>query len=169
VKSPEPGATPLLLLHGWPGSIVEFLHVLGPLSDPRGHGAPAAPAFDLVVPSLPGFGFSGPVAEPGWGSKRMARALAELMHRLGYERYGAQGGDFGAFVAPDLGQVDAEHVSVPTGVAVFAEDIAIRRYGERANNIVHWSDFETGGHFAALETPGLLVQDIREFFAALSG
>ena len=100
VKSPDPDATPLLLLHGWPGSFVEFLHVIGPLSDPRGHGAADAPAFDLVIPSLPGFGFSGPVTEPGWGPRRMASALAELMRRLGYERYGAQGGDYGAFVAP---------------------------------------------------------------------
>jgi len=298
VRSPEPNATPLLLIHGWPGSIVEFLHVIGPLSDPRRHGDPGAPAFDLVIPSLPGFGFSGPATEPGWNSRRIAAAFAELMHRLGYERYGAQGGDFGAFVAPDLGRVDAEHLvgvhvnaatmgfvpfgdipeaelatftptekerlqrmqnyltegngyfqiqstrpqtlsygltdspagqlawivekfkewtnsghalpedaisrdeiltdvsvywftgtagpaanvtyyesmhsgdwpypsGVPTGVAVFAEDIAIRRYAEQANNIVHWSDFETGGHFAALETPDLLVQDVRTFFAPL--
>ena len=298
VKSPEPDATPLLLLHGWPGSVVEFTRVIGPLSDPRAHGDGAAPAFDLVIPSLPGFGFSGPVTEPGWGSRRIAGALAELMARLGYERYGAQGGDFGAFVAPDLGRVDPGHVigvhvnaatmgfipfgdipeqdlatfspaekeraqrlqgylaegngyfqiqstrpqtlsyglndspagqlawivekfkewtntghalpedavprdeiladvsvywftgtagstanlyyesmhsgdwptpsGVPTGVAVFAEDVAIRRYAERANNIVHWSDFETGGHFAALETPGLLVQDVRTFFSSLA-
>jgi pimeloyl-ACP methyl ester carboxylesterase len=297
VKSPEPNATPLLLLHGWPGSIAEFLLVIGPLSDPRGHGAAAATAFDLVIPSLPGFGFSGPPAEPGWGPRRIAGALAELMHRLGYDRYGAQGGDYGAFVGSDLGRVDPEHVigihvnaatmgfipfgdipaedqatftpvekerlqrmqsylsegngyaqiqstrpqtlsygltdspagqlawivekfkewtssgralpedaisrdeiltnvsvywftgtagssanvyyeamhsgdwpvpsGVPTGVAVFAEDIAIRRYAEQANNIVHWSDFDTGGHFAALETPSLLVQDIRDFFASL--
>jgi pimeloyl-ACP methyl ester carboxylesterase len=297
VRSPEPDATPLLLLHGWPGSFVEFLHVIGPLSDPRGHGAADAPAFDLVIPSLPGFAFSGPVTEAGWGPRRMAGALAELMRRLGYERYGAQGGDYGAFVGPDLGRVDPEHVigihvnaatmgfipfgevpeedqatftpvekaclqrlqnylsegngyfqiqstrpqtlsyaltdspagqlawiaekfkewtnsghslpedaislddiltnvsvywftgtagssanvyyeamhsggwpvpsGVPTGVAVFAEDIAIRRYAEQANNIVHWSNFEAGGHFAALETPALLVQDIRDFFASL--
>ena len=297
VKSPEPDATPLLLLHGWPGSFVEFVHVIGPLSDPRGHGAADAPAFDLVIPSLPGFGFSGPVTEPGWGPRRMASALAELMRRLGYERYGAQGGDYGAFVAPDLGRVDPEHVigihvnaatmgfipfgdvseedqatftpaeqerlrrrqnylsegngyfqiqstrpqtlsyaltdspagqlawivekfkewtnsghelpedaipgdeiltnvslywftgtagssanvyyeamhsgdwpvpsGVPTGVAAFAEDIAIRRYAEQANNIVHWSDFEAGGHFAALETPSLLIQDVRDFFTSL--
>jgi pimeloyl-ACP methyl ester carboxylesterase len=298
VKSPEPDATPLLLLHGWPGSVVEFTRVIGPLSDPRAHGDGSALAFDLVIPSLPGFGFSGPVTEPGWGSRRIAGALAELMARLGYERYGAQGGDFGAFVAPDLGRVDPDHVigvhvnaatmgfipfgdipeqdlatfspaekeraqrlqgylaegngyfqiqstrpqtlsygltdspagqlawivekfkewtntghalpedavprdeiladvsvywftgtagstanlyyesmhsgdwptpsGVPTGVAVFAEDVAIRRYAERANNIVHWSDLETGGHFAALETPGLLVQDIRTFFESLA-
>jgi len=300
VRSPEPNATPLLLLHGWPGSVVEFLHVIGPLSDPRAHSGDPALAFDLVIPSLPGFGFSGPVAEPGWGSRRIASALAELMRRLGYQRYGAQGGDFGAFVAPDLGRVDPEHVigvhvnaatmgfipfgdvpedekatfspvekerlqrlasfmsdgngyfqiqatrpqtlayaladspagqlawivekfrewtnsghelpedavarddiltdvsiywftgtagssanvvyyegmhsgdwptptPVPTGVAVFAEDIAIRRYAEQLHNIVHWSDFDDGGHFAALETPGPLVDDIRAFFASLAG
>jgi pimeloyl-ACP methyl ester carboxylesterase len=300
VKSPEPNATPLLLLHGWPGSFVEFLHVIGPLSDPRTHGGDPTQAFDLVIPSLPGFGFSGPVAEPGWGSRRIASALAELMRRLGYQRYGAQGGDFGAFVAPDLGRVDPDHVigvhvnaatmgfipfgdvpedematfsavekerlqrlanfmadgngyfqiqatrpqtiayaltdspagqlawivekfkewtnsghklpedaiardeiltdvsiywftgtagssantvyyegmhsgewptpsRVPTGVAVFAEDIAIRRYAEQLYNIVHWSDFASGGHFAALEAPDLLVADVRAFFAALDG
>ncbi len=298
VKSPEPAATPLLLLHGWPGSVVEFLDVIGPLSDPRSHGGDPATAFDLVIPSLPGFGFSDPVTEPGWGSRRIATALAELMRRLGFARYGAQGGDFGAFIATDLGRVDPEHVigahvnaatvgfiplgdipeeelatftpvelqrskrlgnflaeangyyqiqatrpqtlsygltdspagqlawivekfkewtnsghalpedaiskdailtdvslywftgtagssansyyetmhgndwpapsPVPTGVAVFAEDVAIRRYAEQSNTIVHWSDFETGGHFAALETPDLLVGDIRAFFAALA-
>jgi pimeloyl-ACP methyl ester carboxylesterase len=298
IQSPEPHTTPLLLIHGWPGSIVEFRHVTGPLSDPRAHGGDPATAFDLVIPSLPGFGFSGPVTEPGWNSRRIATALAELMRRLGYDRYGAQGGDFGAFVAPDLGRADPDHVigvhvnaatmgfipfgdiaeaeqatlspaekgrvqrlgnyltegngyfqiqatrpqtlsyaltdspagqlawivekfqewtnsghqlpeeaisrddiltdvsiywltqtagsaanvtyyeamhsgdwptpsPVPTGVAVFAEDTAIRRYAEQANNIVHWSDFDTGGHFAALETPGLLIQDIRAFFASL--
>ncbi len=297
VKSPEPDATPLLLIHGWPGSVVEFLHVIAPLTDPRNNGADPGQAFDLIIPSLPGFGFSGPVTEPGWGSRRMASALAELMRRLGYQRYAAQGGDFGAFVAPDLGRVNPDHLigihvnaatmgfvpfgdvpeeeqatfspaekerlrrmqnflaegngyfqiqatrpqtlsyaltdspagqlawivekfqewtssahelpedaiprdeiltdvslywftgtagsaanmyyesmhgsdwptpsGVPTGVAAFAEDIPIRRYAEQTNNIVHWSDFDTGGHFAALETPGLLVHDIRAFFAAL--
>jgi pimeloyl-ACP methyl ester carboxylesterase len=298
VKSPEAGATPLLLLHGWPGSIVEFLEVIGPLSDPGSHGGDPAEAFDLVIPSLPGFGVSGPITEAGWNSRRIASALADLMRRLGYERYGAQGGDFGAFIAPDLGRVDPEHVigvhvnaatvgfipygaiseeelatfspvekaraqrlsnfmaegngyfqiqatrpqtlsygltdspvgqlawivekfkewtnaaheqpedavprdailanvslywltatagssadtcyyegmhtndsptrsEVPTGVAVFAEDVAIRRYAEQANNILHWSDFDTGGHFAALEAPDQLVEDIRTFYRSL--
>ncbi|SCL50380.1 epoxide hydrolase family protein [Micromonospora chersina] len=292
VKAAEPGALPLLLAHGWPGSIVEFLDVIGPLTDPRAHGGDPADAFDVVIPSLPGFGFSGPLSGPGWDSRRIATAFAELMHRLGYQRYGAQGGDFGAFVAPDLGRVDPQHVvgvhvnaasmgfipfgelseaelaeltdaerarvarmkaflgegngyfqiqatrpqtlayalldspvgqlawivekfkewthgdlpeesvdrdrmltnvmlywltgtagsaanlyyesmhtrnwptpsEVPTGVAVFAEDIAIRRYAERGHTIVHWSEFDRGGHFAAMEAPDLLVQDMRTFF-----
>jgi epoxide hydrolase len=297
VRSPEPDAFPLILSHGWPGSVVEFLEVIGPLSDPKAHGGDAADAFHLVIPSLPGFGFSGPTREHGWDSFRMARAFAELMRRLGYERYGVQGGDFGAFISPDLGRVDAEHVAavhvnaatvgfipfgdvdeatlaeftdaektrfermnrflsegnayfqiqgtrpqtiaygltdspagqlawivekfkewtypsaelpekaidrdrmltnvmlywltrsgassaqmyyeslhssnwptpsaVPTGVAVFAEDIPIRRFAEQTNNIVHWSEFERGGHFAAMEAPDLLVGDVREFFRGL--
>lgn len=299
VRSPQADATPLLLLHGWPGSFVEFLDVIGPLTDPRGHGASDALSFHVVVPSLPGYGFSRPLSDEGWGSRRMARALAELMARLGYDRYGAQGGDYGAFVAPDLGRVDPDHVigvhvnaatvgfipfgevsddeqatmsdlerarvtkmqwflreengyfqvqstrpqtvafglhdspsgqlawivdkfktwtderhelpdqavardhlltdvsvywftgtagsaanmyyesmhgtdwptpsSTPTGVAAFAQDISIRRYAEQANNIVHWSDFDTGGHFAAMETPELLVDDVRTFFGKLLG
>jgi pimeloyl-ACP methyl ester carboxylesterase len=292
VRSPEPDALPLVLTHGWPGSIVEFLDLLGPLSDPRAHGGDPADAFHLVVPALPGFGFSSPLASSGWDSRRIATTWAELMRRLGYDRYGAQGGDFGAFVSPDLGRVDAEHLvgvhvnaatvgfmplgqvdeaeaatftdaerrrlerirwfgkeghgyfeiqatrpqtlsygltdspagqlawivdkfhdwahgerpedvvdrdriltnvmfywltgtagsaanlyyesmhtgnwptpsTVPTGVAVFAEDIAIRRYAERLNAITHWSEFDTGGHFAALEVPDLLVGDVRAFF-----
>jgi pimeloyl-ACP methyl ester carboxylesterase len=298
VHSPEPDALPLILTHGWPGSVVEFLQVIGPLSDPRRHGGDPADAFHLVIPSIPGFGFSGPTNEPGWTTARVAKAWVELMHRLGYDRYGAQGGDTGAFVSPELGHVDPEHVvgihlnaatygfipfgavseaelntmtdtekariarinhymaegsgyfqiqgtrpqtlgyglndspvgqlawivdlfkewsmpldalpeaaidrddmltnvmiywltgtgassahiyyedmhagtwhdapsGVPTGVAVFANDVAIRRYAESANNIVHWSDFDRGGHFAALEVPDLLVTDVREFFRAL--
>ena len=297
VRSPERDALPLILTHGWPGSIVEFLDVIGPLSDPRSHGGNPADAFDLVIPSLPGFGLSGSTREIGWTEQRIAAAFAELMRRLGYDRYGAQGGDVGAVVSPDLGRVDPEHVvgihvnaasigfmpfpplddaelaqltdaekarverivqflaegfgyaqiqstrpqtlaygltdspvgqlawivekfqewtygtqrpediidrdrlltnimlywltgtagssarlyyegkhsgswgqqrgNTPTGVAVFAEDIAIRRYAEHANNIVHWSEFNRGGHFAALEAPDLLVGDIRTFFAKL--
>src|SRR4051812_1260921 len=287
VRSPEPDALPLILTHGWPGSIVEFLDVIGPLSDPRAHGGNPADAFHLVVPSLPGFGFSGPTRDTGWTSDRIAKAWAELMSRLGYEHYGAQGGDWGAFISPALGRIAPSHVlgvhvnastvgfipygevppdelasfsdaekrrlerigrfmskgngyfqiqatrpqtlayglcdspagqlawivdkfkdwmhssndlpeaavdrghmltnvmlywltgtagssarlyyenmhsgsraqqpgTTPTGVAVFAEDIAIRRYAEQGNNIVHWSEFERGGHFAAMEVPDLL-------------
>lgn len=296
VRSPEPGALPLILTHGWPGSLVEFLGVIGPLSDPRAHGGDPADAFELVIPAIPGFGFSGPTHERGWATARIAAAWAELMRRLGYTRYGAQGGDFGAFVSTELGHADPKHLAgihlnaatvgfipwgdvdpeqlatftdeerarlgrmqhflaegnayfqiqatrpqtlayalhdspvgqlawivdkfdawthgnlddavarddlltnvmlywltgtagsaarlyyenthtqanwgrppsaTPVGVAVFAEDIAIRRYGEQGNHVTHWSDFDRGGHFAALEAPDLLVDDIRAFFRTL--
>jgi epoxide hydrolase len=296
MRSTEPGALPLIVTHGWPGSVVEFLDVIGPLTDPRSHGGDPADAFHLVIPSIPGFGLSGPTGDPGWTHRRVARAFAELMSRLGYDRYGAQGGDVGAQVSPDLGRVDPDHVvgvhvnaatvgfmpfppledaelaelsdsertrveriaafmddefgyaniqstrpqtlaygltdspvgqlawivekfqewthgsdvpedavdrdrmltnvmlywltgtagsaanlyyevkhsgewpersGVPTGVAVFAEDIAIRRYAEQSNEIVHWSEFDRGGHFAAMEAPDLLIADVREFFRPL--
>jgi epoxide hydrolase len=299
VRSPEPDALPLVLTHGWPGSVVEFLDVIGPLADPRAHGADPADAFHLVIPSIPGYGFSGPTREAGWTTDRVAAAWAVLMARLGYARYGAQGGDWGAFVSPQLGRIDPDHVvgvhvnaatfgfipfgpvdpeelagfteaerarverlsrflsdmngyfqvqatrpqtlaygltdspvgqlawivekfkewtdssaelpedavdrdhlltnvmlywltgtagssartyydnmhaggswgqqpgTTPTGVAVFAEDVAIRRYAEGGNHIVHWSEFDRGGHFAAMEAPDLLVADVREFFRGL--
>ncbi|GAB3814254.1 epoxide hydrolase family protein [Micromonospora zhanjiangensis] len=103
VRSAEPGATPLLLLHGWPGSVLEFLGMIGPLTDPRAHGGDPSRAFHVVVPSLVGYGFSSPQAEPGWDSARMARAFATLMTALGYDRWGAAGGDAGALVGRELG------------------------------------------------------------------
>ncbi|WP_422771042.1 epoxide hydrolase family protein [Plantactinospora sp. WMMC1484] len=110
VRSPEPTAVPLLISHGWPGSVVEFLDVIGPLTDPRAHGGNPADAFHLVVPALPGFGFSGPAREPGWNVPRIAAAWAELMRRLGYQRYIPQGGDVGAWITLTLAGLDAEHV-----------------------------------------------------------
>lgn len=109
VRSPEPDAVPLILTHGWPGSFAEFLNVAGPLSDPAGHGLDRADAFHLVIPSIPGYGFSGPLREPGWDVRRVARAWAELMHRLGYERYVAQGGDWGSAISLHLAQSDPQH------------------------------------------------------------
>ncbi|MFD9510673.1 epoxide hydrolase family protein [Streptomyces mirabilis] len=301
VRSPEPDAVPLILTHGWPGSIVEFLGVIGPLSDPRAHGGDPADAFHLVIPSVPGFGFSGPTREAGWNPNRVARAWVELMHRLGYERFAAQGGDLGALITPEIGRVAPESVigihvnaatlgfqpmgpapedvvakltdqeqqrlaaigmfaavgsgymaiqstrpqtlaygltdspagqlawiiekfkewsnpsaelpedaidrdtlltnvmlywltatggsaarmyyeggkyaqagwfpltrsQVPTAVANFAGDTAIRHWAEVANTVVRWSEFDRGGHFAALEAPDLLTRDIREFFRDL--
>ncbi|MBO0707953.1 MAG: epoxide hydrolase [Candidatus Dormibacteraeota bacterium] len=301
VRSPHAGALPLILTHGWPGSIVEFLKVIGPLTDPTSHGGDAADAFNLVIPSIPGFGFSGPTNEPGWTPARIGRTWAELVSRLGYERYGAQGGDWGSGISRQLGiaapervvgvhlntlslrpeedpvrstspspgddpasftererrhlenrarfraegtgygmiqstrpqtlayaltdspagqlawiaekfheWTDPEHrvdpdllltnvsvywltatagssarlyyetahdrgqsgpsrLEVPTGVAVFPHDIGppIRRFAERDNNIVRWTEFDTGGHFAALEVPELLVEDVRAFFRPL--
>jgi pimeloyl-ACP methyl ester carboxylesterase len=298
VRSPEPQALPVVITHGWPGSVAEFLDVIGPLTDPGAHGGDPADAFHLVIPSIPGYGFSGPTQDTGWTTARVAKAWTELMRRLGYRRYGAQGGDWGAFVSPELGRADPDHVvgvhvnaatfgfipfgdvgpqelatftdaekarlqrlkwflsegnayfqiqatrpqtlaygltdspvgqlawnvekfkewthpaedpperavdrdqlltnvmlywltgtagsaarlyyenvhaaswgqppaTTPTGVAVFAEDVAIRRYAERANNIVHWSEFDRGGHFAAMEAPDLFVQDVRACFRPL--
>jgi epoxide hydrolase len=305
VRSAEPGATPLLLLHGWPGSIVEFTDLIGPLTDPAAHGGAAglavcgggpADAFHLVIPSLPGYGFSGPLTETGWTDGRAAAALVELMDRLGYQRYGVQGGDVGAFLAPLMGraapgQIIGVHVNalvtfptgdpadmaaltgaerarlaamqqwqdrsgaymqlqgtrpqtiahaltdspagllawivekfqdwtdpaaklpedavdrdkiltdvsiywftgtagsaahtyyerfndpamwlpkergtVPTAVAVFTTDVTIHRFADHVHNVVRWSEFDRGGHFAALEAPDLLVPDIREFFRSL--
>ena len=110
VRSPEPDALPIILTHGWPGSIVEFLDVIEPLTDPRKHGGDPATAFDLVIPSLPGYGFSGPTREAGWSNYRIAAAWVELMRRLGYERYGAAGNDAGSMISPEVGRLDPEHV-----------------------------------------------------------
>jgi pimeloyl-ACP methyl ester carboxylesterase len=294
LRSPEPDATPLLITHGWPSTVFDFLDILGPLTDPRSHGASPADAFHVVAPSLPGFAFSGPTRETGWGVNRIARAWAELMRRLGYQCYGAQGGDFGSIISPELGRIDPEHVlgvhvnaladaatpadpgelgalsaadreqaksnqlwwyrhsgyatqmstrpqtvayalndspagqlawnlewfvdwdptqtgqarigrdailtnvttfwltatagsaarlyreaspeawgrrpapsPVPTGVANFPGDRAIRGLAELSNTISHWSVFPRGGHFASLQAPDLLVADIRSFFRHL--
>ena len=102
VRSPHPGAVPLIMTHGWPGSFLEFERVLGPLADPATHGGDAADAFHVVVPSLPGYGFSGKPAAPGWDVHRIARAWAELMNRLGYQRFLAQGSDWGTSVSTSL-------------------------------------------------------------------
>ena len=292
VESPEPDALPLVLTHGWPGSVVEFAEVIGPLADPAAHGLDPADAFHVVVPSMPGFGFSGPTHETGWDTVRIAAAWAELMRRLGYERYGAQGGDWGAQVSRSLGIHDAEHVvgvhlnflptfpsgdpaeleglteaeqerlarlenfgteesgyftlqrtrpqtiaygltdspvgqlawivekfkawtdsetvpedavdldqvltnvmlywltetarssadlyredmaawgepeinATPIGLALFPAEVGqpIRKLAEPYNtNIIHWSEFDRGGHFAAMEEPDLFVDDVRAFF-----
>ncbi|WP_329250357.1 epoxide hydrolase [Actinoallomurus sp. NBC_01490] len=108
VRSPEPDALPLLLTHGWPNSIVEFARLIGPLTDPRAHGRDQA--FHVVVPSVPGFGFSAPPRETGWDPSRVARTWVELMRRLGYDRYGTEGGDLGAYVAPEVARAAPEHV-----------------------------------------------------------
>ena len=104
VRSPHPNALPLILTHGWPGSFLEFMKVIGPLSDPESHGARAEDAFDLVVPSMPGFGFSARPQATGWNPERMARAWDELMRRVGYAHYVSQGGDWGAVVTDVMGR-----------------------------------------------------------------
>lgn len=283
LRSRRDDAIPLLLLHGWPGSIVVYLDLIGWLSDD----------FHVVVPSLPGHGFSGPITEPGWTDGRMAQAFLELMTRLGYERFGAQGHDTGAFIAPEMGRAAPERLigvhlnalitmpgsdtegltereqerlahhrrfretgmgyaqiqgtrpqtiaygltdspvaqlawivekfkewtdparelpdeavgrdrlltnvmlywltrsarsaatatyerfrdpamwrpkprsRVPTAVAVFATDVAIRRFAEPEHTIVRWTEFDRGGHFAALEAPDLVAADLRSFFSSI--
>jgi microsomal epoxide hydrolase len=291
VRSASPGAMPLIMTHGWPGSVVEFMEIIGPLTDPGAHGGDPGDAFHMVVPSIPGFGFSGPTRERGWNVTRVARAWDSLMGRLGYQRYGAQGGDWGSAISRELGVIVPEQMigvhlnmlspyvsgdlpadlsdsdrarverlrrfrlagsgysaiqstrpqtvgygltdspagqlgwiaekfgewtdgglsavdrdqmltnisvywltrtagssarlyyeaarsrasgppapsTAPTGVAVFPEEIAapVRRLAEQTNNIVHWSEFDRGGHFAAMEEPDLLIGDVREFFRPL--
>lgn len=296
VRSGEPGAVPLLLTHGWPGSFLEFLDVIGPLTDPAAHGGDPSDAFDVVIPSLPGFGFSTPLTSSGWTTRRIAEAWVQLMDRLGYDRFATQGGDIGAGVAPEVARVAPARVigvhvngtlgfvpelddetsaslselerdrmqragefmqnefgyiaiqstrpglvgemladspvaqiawivdkfrawtypleaaaqdvvgldfllanaslywftasagsaayvgyaqneqwgdapassGVPTAVICFAHDIGIRRFGEDAHNITRWTDVEDrGGHFAALEEPNMLVEDVREFLRKL--
>jgi pimeloyl-ACP methyl ester carboxylesterase len=103
VRSKNPNALPLIVTHGWPGSIIEQLKIIGPLADPTAYGGRAEDAFDVVIPSMPGYGFSGKPASTGWGPERMARAWDVLMKRLGYNRYVAQGGDWGAFVVDQMG------------------------------------------------------------------
>ncbi|GAA2120300.1 epoxide hydrolase family protein [Actinomadura napierensis] len=110
VRSPHPDALPIVLTHGWPGSVVEFLKVIGPLTDPTAHGGDARDAFHVVCPSLPGYGFSDKPAHRGWGVERIAKAWIRLMARLGYERYGAQGADWGTTITTLIGQNDPDHV-----------------------------------------------------------
>jgi len=121
VRSPEPDALPLVLTHGWPGSVVEFLKVLGPLADPRAHGGDPADAFHVVAPSLPGYGWSDRPKAAGWGVPHIATAWASLMRDLGYTRYGAQGGDWGAGVTTTMGEQRPEglvglHVNMPVAM-----------------------------------------------------
>jgi len=141
VRSPEPDALPVILTHGWPGSIVEFLDVIDPLTDPRKHGGDPATAFHLVIPSLPGYGFSGPTREAGWSNYRIAAAWVELMRRLGYERYGAAGNDAGSMISPEIGRLDPDHVvgvhvtqifSFPSGDPSELADMTEQEAGELA-------------------------------------
>jgi pimeloyl-ACP methyl ester carboxylesterase len=125
VRSSEPNAIPLLLCHGYPSSFVEFLHLIDPLVNPAGSGNGADPAFHLVIPSLPGFGFSTPVTNSGWEINRMAQAFDELMHQLGYERYGVHGGDVGAGICARLCVLAGERIVgalVPTDPGAIATE-----------------------------------------------
>jgi epoxide hydrolase len=110
IRSPEPDAIPMLMSHGWPSTFAEFLEVAGPLTDPRAHGGDPADAFHLVLPSIPGYGFSGPTRHGGWDHRRIAGAYIQLMQRLGYSRYGLQGSDWGAFITSEIGRTMPERV-----------------------------------------------------------
>ena len=110
VRSPVEDALPLVMTHGWPGSVVEFLEVIGPLTDPESHGGAAGDAFHVVCPSLPGYAFSDKPTTTGWGVERTAMAWTQLMARLGYDRYGAQGGDWGSAVTSCIAAFDPSHL-----------------------------------------------------------
>jgi len=137
VRSRHEHALPLIITHGWPGSVIELLETVGPLTDPTGHGGSPEDAFHLVLPSLPGYGFSGEPAERGWAASRTACAWAELMHRLGYTRYVAQGGDVGALVTDLMGRQAVEglvgyHLNLLTAVLAIGDQLPKESEQERA-------------------------------------
>jgi len=137
VKSPHEDALPLIMTHGWPGSVVELLETVGPLTDPTAHGGDAQDAFHLVLPSLPGYGFSGEPAELGWDSGRVGQAWAELMNRLGYTRYVAQGGDVGAVVTDAMARQAPKgllgvHINLLTAALLIADQLPTESEQERA-------------------------------------
>jgi pimeloyl-ACP methyl ester carboxylesterase len=146
VRSPHADALPLVLTHGWPGSVIEFLDVIGLLTDPTSHGGDAADAFHLVVPSLPGYGFSGKPSRTGWNIQRIARAWATLMAGLGYDRYGAQGGDWGAMVTSSIGQQDREHVAgVHLNMAIAAPDPLDNLTEQEQRALASMADYDRWG------------------------
>jgi pimeloyl-ACP methyl ester carboxylesterase len=169
-RSREPGALPLVLTHGWPGSFLELLDVIGPLTDPVAHGGRATDAFHVLVPSLPGDGFSDRPAGPGWGVERTARAVAQLTARLGYDRYGAAGSDWGTSTSSVLAQVAPEHVvgvhlvpplaapdpltldDLTDGERSALQDAAARARTESAYSEVHRSKPQTIG-YALVDSP----------------
>lgn len=164
VRSPEPGARPLLLTHGWPGSVIEFLDVIGPLTDPRAHGGDPADAFHLVIPSLPGHGFSGPVDQPGWDVPRIAGAWAELMARLEYDAYFVQGGDWGSFISLEVARRDPEHVkavhvnmllTVPSGDPAEMAGLSEQDFG-RLGGLQRF-DAELSGYLKLMSTRPMTV------------
>jgi pimeloyl-ACP methyl ester carboxylesterase len=158
VKSQHENALPLIMTHGWPGSVIELLETVGPLTDPTAHGGRAEDAFDLVLPSLPGYGFSSEPAELGWDAARTARAWAELMHRLGYTRYVSQGGDVGALVTDLMGRQAVEglvgyHLNLLTAVLAVGDQLPKESEQERAAAEAVASFREDGfGYFLEMAT-----------------
>jgi epoxide hydrolase len=148
-RSPHPQAMPLIITHGWPGSVVEFHKVIEPLVDPVAHGGSAADAFHVVCPSLPGFGFSAKPTTTGWGVGRIAQTWAVLMGRLGYERYGAQGGDWGSAVTTALGALDAEHcagihITLAMAARPNVEGTPTPEEARALEGIKHYADWDSG-------------------------
>src|SRR5215510_2680588 len=155
IRSPHDDALPLIMTHGWPGSVIEMLDAVGPLTDPTAHGGSAEDAFHLVLPSLPGYGFSGEPTELGWESDRIARAWAELMDRLGYTRYVAQGGDVGATVTDVMGRqapggLAGIHVNLLGGALGIADRLPTKSEQERAAHAA-LATFKTSGFGYFLE------------------
>jgi pimeloyl-ACP methyl ester carboxylesterase len=137
LRSEHEDAMPLIMTHGWPGSVIELLETIGPLTDPTAHGGASGDAFHLVLPSIPGYGFSREPTEPGWDADRIARAWAELMRRLGYTRYVAQGGDVGAYVTDAMGRQAPEgllgiHLNVLTAAVALKDQLPAQSEQERA-------------------------------------
>lgn len=158
IRSPHPGAVPLIMTHGWPGSVIEFLETIGPLTDPVAHGGRAEDAFHLVIPSLPGYGFSAKPEQAGWGVERIGRAWAELMTRLGYDRWFAQGGDWGAIVTTVMGG------QAPRGLAGIHLNMPIARptREDHANpGPEEIRAFEAGEHYKNFESGYSQIQSTR--------
>ncbi|MDH3679066.1 MAG: epoxide hydrolase 1 [Acidimicrobiia bacterium] len=148
-RSPNPDAIPLIITHGWPGSIVEFHKVIEPLADPTANGGDAVDAFHVVAPSLPGFGFSGKPTETGWGVPKIAEVFAELMSRLGYDRYVAQGGDWGSAVTSSLGANDSDHcaaihVTLAMGSRPNVDGEPTPEEQRALDGIAHYRDWDSG-------------------------
>src|ERR671911_497942 len=155
VRSQHEDALPLIMTHGWPGSVIELLETIGPLTDPTAHGGRAEDAFDLVLPSLPGYGFSSEPAELGWDAGRTAHAWAELMRRLGYTRYVAQGGDVGALVSDTMGRQAPQglagiHLNLLPAVLAIADQLPAESEKERAA-LEAFKTFQTSGFGYFLE------------------
>ncbi len=184
VRSPEPDALPLILTHGWPNSFIEFTKIIGPLTDPRAHGGDPSQAFHVVVPSVPGFGFSSAPQEPGYSVPKLAASLATLMDRLGYQRYGTQGGDLGAYVAPEIAVVAPDRVvgvHIDGGLGFPSEeDVAAMTPSELAEyqQIMSWGDagvdhhkllcaapqtFAYGWHDSPVALLAWMMQKLKEF------
>jgi microsomal epoxide hydrolase len=176
-RSREPDARPLVITHGWPGSVAEFFDVIGPLVDPAAYGGDSADAFHVVCPSLPGYGFSGPTHERGWDVARVARAWDELMTGLGYDRYYAQGGDWGSFITSTMGGMFPEHVAAVHVNLVFASapsgDDAMEGVteaeAERLGGMQHFVQFETGYQQIQSTKPQTLAYGLTDSPAGLAG